>query len=764
MIRLSIILISLLTACSMLAQSAEVRGRVMCGKQPVPFAQVGLMRDGSGALADSSGYFAFESHSTYDDTLLVMSIGFETLRRPIKLGAKKIDLGIVELVEIDLMAGEIVVSGSLHAVNRLESIVPVEVYSRGFLNKNPVCNVFESLQQMNGVRPQINCNICSTGDIHINGMEGPYTMVLIDGMPIVSSLATVYGFSGIPASVIERVEVVKGPAGALYGSEAMGGLINIITRNTTDRPQIALDLMSTSWLEHNLDASANYRVGKKMSMLSSLNVFHFDERIDQNNDRFTDIPTQKRISFFQKINVSRPSDKLFSIAGRYLYEDRFGGELHWQRMHRGGRDVYGESIYTSRSEIISQYELPVREKMVFSLSLNDHRQNSVYGETSFIARQSIAFGQLTHEKMVGQHHFISGLVSRYTYYDDNTAATAMELTPESGYQPHQWLHGIFIQDEYTWNESHKTLGGLRLEYHPLHGEIFTPRFGHRWQLNAKQLLRLNAGKGFRVVNIFTEDHAALTGARELVIVNSLRPETSWNVNMNYHRQLIAHSQRRLSLDATVYYTRFGNRIVADYETNANKIIYNNISGYAEGLGSSVTLEGNIGSVFSGMFGATFMDNRIIDNGTMRRPLLTERFSAVWSLSFSFRKIPLSIDYTGNMYSPMALPLAGSLDPRPSHSPWWSIQNIQLKWKSHKGLECYAGVKNLLDRTPADAADFLIARAHDPFDTQVQFDAAGNPIATTENPYALTFDPTYVFAPNQGIRVFAGLAWVFSSAK
>jgi outer membrane receptor for ferrienterochelin and colicins len=125
---------------------------------------------------------------------------------------------------------EIVISGTLKPVSRLATPVPVEVYSSAFLKKNPTSNIFEALQNVNGVRPQLNCNICNTGDIHINGLEGPYTMVTIDGMPIVSALSTVYGLSGIPNSLIDRIEIIKGPASSLYGSEAIGGLINIITK------------------------------------------------------------------------------------------------------------------------------------------------------------------------------------------------------------------------------------------------------------------------------------------------------------------------------------------------------------------------------------------------------------------------------------------------------------------------------------------------------------------------------------------------------
>ena len=94
------------------------------------------------------------------------------------------------------MIDQIVVTSSIKPVSKLESAVPVEVYTPTFLKYNPSPSIFESMQNINGVRPQVNCSVCNTGDIHINGLEGAYTMVMIDGMPIVSGLSTVYGLNG----------------------------------------------------------------------------------------------------------------------------------------------------------------------------------------------------------------------------------------------------------------------------------------------------------------------------------------------------------------------------------------------------------------------------------------------------------------------------------------------------------------------------------------------------------------------------------------
>ena len=114
-----------------------------------------------------------------------------------------------------------------------------------------------------------------------------------------------------------------------------------------------------------------------------------------------------------------------------------------------------------------------------------------------------------------------------------------------------------------------------------------------------------------------------------------------------------------------------------------------------------------------------------------------------------------MDYTGNLYGPMLLPRLSEEDPRPAESPVWSIQNIQLTKKLFSSVEIYGGIKNLLNWTPAKHAAFIIARSNDPFDKRVQFGADGQALSTPDNPYALTFDPNYVFAPNQGIRGFIG---------
>ncbi len=653
---------------------------------------------------------------------------------------------------------DVVITGTMKAVSRLESPVPVEVYTPTFFRKNPTPSIFDALQTVNGVRPQLNCNICNTGDIHINGLEGPYTMVLIDGMPIVSSLGTVYGLSGIPNSLVERIEVVKGPASSLYGSEAVGGLINIITKKPQNAPLVNANLFSTTWGEYNVDLGFKFNAGKKASILTGINYFNFKNRVDNNHDNFTDVTLQNRISIFQKWNFERKENRLFTLAARYMYEDRWGGDMRWNKSYRGGDEIYGESIYTNRAEIIGNYQMPVSEKMFFGFSFINHDQDSRYGDVSYIANQKIAFGQLTWDKKIGRHDLLAGTALRYTYYDDNTPATAYsngQNEPEN-----TWLPGVFIQDEIALAEKHKLLLGFRYDHNNIHGNIFTPRVAYKWAINKNDIIRLNAGTGYRVVNLFTEDHAALTGARNVIILSDLKPEKSYNANLNFIKKFYLNSGSFIGLDATAFYTYFTNRIVPDYDTNPNEILYDNLGGHAVSKGISLNADLTFSNGLKFILGGTLMENTLTEDGITEQQMLTEQFTGTWAVSYKIKPWHLSIDYTGNVYSPMRLPLLSDLDPRPGMSTWWSIQNIQFTYSGVRNFEFYAGVKNLLNWTPNKAAPFLLPRTNDPFDHNVVYNNNGQVVAMPDNPYALLFDTSYVYAPNQGIRGFLGVRFNF----
>lgn len=663
-----------------------------------------------------------------------------TVQQTIKNDSALIAKGKMKTSSIE----DVVITGTIKPFSRSKSPVAVEVYSQKFFQKNPTPSIFEAIAMVNGVKPQLNCSVCNTGDIHINGLEGPYTMILIDGMPIVSSLSTVYGLSGIPNSLVDRIEVVKGPASSIYGSEAMGGVINIITKNALTAPKLSVDLMTSTWSENNLDVSTKFNIGKNAASLLSFNYFSFQEKIDQNKDNFTDAALQSRISVFNKWNFKRKENRQASFALRYLYEDRFGGEMQWNRSYRGSGDVYGESIYTNRAEVFGLYQWPLKEYIVTQFSYNYHDQNSFYGSNPYDALQKVAFAQTYWSKKLGQHDLTGGITFKRTFYDDNTPGTLSGdgVTNAPMKSP---IWGAFVQDQWEINEKHTLLVGYRFDYDKIHHEVHSPRLAWKFSPNPYHTLRFNFGTGFRVVNLFTEDHAALTGSREVVIKSDLKPERSVNGNLNYIWKIPVGS-RMLQLDASAFYTYFSNKIVGDFDTDPDKIIYDNLQGYGISRGASMNVDFSFSFPLSINLGVTYLDvyQKFDGEKEKSQQLHAPKWSGTYNLSYKFAN-DLTVDFTGQFYGPMRLPVLPN-DYRPEYSPFYSLANIQVSKSFRSGFEVYCGVKNLFNFTPKDP----LMRPFDPFDKNVN-----DPV---NNPNHYTFDTAYGYAPMQKIRGFLGIKY------
>ena len=154
------------------------------------------------------------------------------------------------------------------------------------------------------------------------------------------------------------------------------------------------------------------------------------------------------------------------------------------------------------------------------------------------------------------------------------------------------IPGVFAQDELRFSNRVTLLGGMRADHHEEHGVIASPRAALKWDAFGHTAVRLNAGTGFRVVNLFAEDHAALTGARDVLIASELEPERSRSVTLNVN-QVVEFGPSPMMIDLDLFHTRFSNKIVPDYDADPNQIVYGNLEGHAVSRGIGVTLNQNV---------------------------------------------------------------------------------------------------------------------------------------------------------------------------
>ncbi|HTF81684.1 MAG TPA: hypothetical protein VL947_08160, partial [Cytophagales bacterium] len=535
-----------------------------------------------------------------------------------------------------------------------------------------------------------------------------------------------------------RVEVVKGPSSTLYGSEAVAGVINIITKDPEHTERLSTDFSVTSLGEMNFDVSTKYKLRQSHAMLG-LNYFNYSVPKDINNDGFTDVTLQNRVSVFNKYAFARRSKKKALLSLRYVYEDRWGGQLGYHRALRGSDSIYSESINTNRIEMIGTYHFPVREQIRFDYSYNYHLQDSYYGTTKYYADQHTLFGQAIWDKTWNlKLSSTTGLPVRYTLYDDNTPATTKSASET-------FLPGLFTQWEYKFNYRHTGMFGLRYDRNSLHGDIFTPRLSYKLTLSSKSVLRLTTGSGYRVVNVFTEDHASLTGSRSVVLKSNLQPEKTWNANINFSKHFVM-DKGFASLDLTTFYTYFFNKIVPNYDIDPDLIVYDNIGGHAVSRGFSINTEYQHRCGFRSNIGATYLDVYRVEQGTKTPQQLTPRLSVKWAISYQLAKNLGSVDVTGDLKSPMHLPVVPN-DFRPAQSPTFCLLGLQYTKKVRR-MELYLGAKNILNFVPKHP----LLRPFDPFDKHAE-----DPI---KNPNGYTFDTTYNYAPIQGLKWYFGIRYGF----
>ena len=728
------------------SQTIEINGKVLDNqKKPIPFAHVMNLTDSTSAVCDVTGNFKM-TIGNLATVLKASSVGFESEELNFSINNYSTPITFILKENNDILK-EMVISATLQLIDRKESPIPIAVYSAQFLNAVPSPSLVQSTNQITGLRPQFNCSVCNTGDIHINGMEGAYSMIVIDGMPIMGGLSTVYGLQGIPTSLIDQVEVIKGPASTVYGSEAMAGLINVVTKNIDCVPKFSLDFNISSWGE--LQTSIVYKLidKQRLKAFSSIDIFNYNNPIDNNDDGFTDLSLKNRYSIFNKFQFfNKNGYNPLNLTLRYLNEDRWGGQMNFTEQDRGKNTVYGESILTNRVEASSFYKFSESKNLKWQNSFSFHDQKSWYGLVKYEAKQIIGFSQLTWHKSLGEkNNFLSGFALRYNSYNDNTVATLKA--------DNWWLPGFFLQDNFKFSDNQQLLFGWRTDFHSKHGVINSPRINYQLNITDNSSLRIGYGDGFRVVNVFTEDHAALTGAREIIFLEELEPEKSKNLNINFSNSWNTDNLQ-ITLESSVFESRFSNKIIPDFLTNDNQIIYSNLSGYA-------VARGICSEIFLKMYkiplklsaNATVLDvSNYNENSTgeivKNQQLLAEKYSIKWSLNYWFEKLGLDIVYSATNYGPIRLPILEN-DFRPEYSLPYTIHNLKLSKNYNNGWTNFISIRNFTNFTPPN---YSILRANDPFDQNIN-----DPI---DNPEGYTFDTSYMYASFQGINLVFGVSIVF----
>lgn len=674
-------------------------------------------------------------------------LGYKEAVRPVIVTKSQQTIDIhLEADSSGRTSAEVTLEVARPMLTRIDKIEPVEAYRRDYLQSFANSGIYESLRLIPGVQAQNLCSVCGTGEIRINGLDGPYTLVTIDGIPLMSALGSVYGLTALPSAMVQEVELQRGPGSVAYGSEAIAGVVNIKTLAPALAPRLLLDTWHDSYGQHQTDVAVTSRSPKLASLLG-INAYNFNTRHDVNNDKFLDFPLLNRYSVYYKADYNQyNAANKGSVFARYLYENRLGGQDWASHQERGQETVYSESIYTRRIELAGSHQFMSNQRLYAWYGYSRHHQNSWYGTTNFNATQHNGFVQLMSQQVSAnkRHQFMAGAALRLNGYIDNTVLSFDSAARRFDYN-NTWLPGLLA--EYTFNARGRASAVLasRLDYSRVHGPIWSPRVSLRHRLNEDHTLRAGAGSGFRIVNLFTEEHAALTGSRRVLLPRSLQPERSLTAyaqhDAHFHTGAIEWTS-----ELGFFYTRIFDKILPDF-SQPNAIIYANIDGYSQSRGLFAQLTGQYYQDLELVVGASLLrassHSPELSGDLYYAPRARTNALLTWRTCQNKLKLTYGIEYTGRMRQPV-LPN----DYRPEYSPGYFLHDLQVTYAHPRSgrlnWEVYGGVRNLFNYLPR----YVLMRPEDPFDK-----TAADPVT---NPNSYTFDTGYNYASMMTRRLLLGV--------
>ena len=496
----------------------------------IPYATVSVVGTPLGTTTDASGHYFLKNLPEGELTVEVRALGYAAQQTTVTLtrGAT-LELNF-EVEQSGISMDEVVVSASRSATLRREAPALVSVLDAELFERTNASCLAQGLSFQPGVRFEDDCQNCGFTQVRINGLDGHYSQILIDSRPVFSALTGVYGLEQIPANMIERVEVLRGGGSALYGSSAIGGTINVITKEPT---------RSSAQFSHTLMSLGGSNSYDNNSMLNASIVSRHRSGYDHDGDGFTELPLLDSRSVGMRSFFRTGAYSRITAQYHHLNEYRRGGDLLKQPPHEA--NIAEQTDHTidggSLSFDLSSADRSDRFNAYFSFQ--NTARKSYYGSKQDL----LAYGT-THDLVLASglqyvHAFKRLLFmpseltlgAEYSYDDLHDRSIGYAIDTD------QRVHivGGYFQNEWKTSKWSLLLGG-RLDKHNLVDHvIFSPRVNVRFNPSESVNLRVSYAGGYRAPQAFDEDmHIAIVGGerRRIRLADDLKEERSHSVSLS----------------------------------------------------------------------------------------------------------------------------------------------------------------------------------------------------------------------------------------
>ncbi len=733
---------------------ANIVGHVVSGGEHIPFVNISVKGTTIGSLTDRTGHFHLVDVPLGQITVVASFVGYKTQEITV-LAEKDKTIEVKFELEHDIMGlEEVVVSGSRITQKRSESAVIVNTISPKMFSMAQAVTLSEGLNFSPGLRMETNCSNCGFTQVRMNGLDGAYSQILINGRPIFSGLAGVYGLELIPSSMIEKVEVVRGGGSALFGSSAIGGTINLKLKDqlsdfyeygvNTGIIGVGMDNSGSPAKDHSINFNSSF-VSDDHNTGLSVYAFHRNRQaFDANGDDFSELTQLKNTTigsrFFHRFGFrNKLSVDFFNIN-----EKRRGGNRFDFPEHEA--DI-AESLKHNILTGALSYEQFFREYDLLSVYASGQyiNRDSYYGSERSLSDYGLTRDftyntGLQYKYLAGLSTIIAGLENTGSFLMDKKLgypdmARAVIVDNEIVSIPHvpntiaarQTVNttGIFTQYERDIDNLKVSLGG-RFDSYRVHdkesegetltGNVFSPRISLLYNITSFLQARASYSRGYRAPQIFDEDlHLEVSGSRKVVHKNDpdLKQESSnsYMLSLDLNKSL---GKIYYGLLMEGFYTGLKNPFVSEFGTPDEEglVVYSRTNSESGAIIKGINLELNIvpgnnlniSSGFTIQTSAYDEPHEFNETRFFRTPGNYGFITMDWILPQNY-----GISATGNYTGKMLLPYFGPAinDPEEGElresNPFFDLGiklNRNFKF-NYSRLEVFAGVKNLFNSWQKD---------------------------------------------------------------
>ena len=708
---------------NMIAGHVIVKGT----EESIPFATVMILGTNRGAVSNEEGQFEFRKLAAGKYTLRVQVMGYKTQEKTITVSAEATSVVHFQMEEESFMTDEVVVSANRNEVSRKAAPVVVNVMSAKLFETVNSTDLAKSLNFQSGLRVENNCQNCGFPQVRINGLEGPYSQILINSRPIISALSGVYGLEQIPVNMIERVEVVRGGGSALFGANAVGGTINIITKDPINNSFQVASTMSNmngkSW-EQYMGGNVSL-VAKDNSYGIALYETHRNRNpYDADGDGFSELGKLNMNTFGMRAYYRPNYFSRINVEYHTTNEFRRGGNKFNLQPHESDITEQTKHIINSGGLSYDRY-WGEKHKMSVYGSIQHTDRNSYYG-----AQQDMnAYGKTNDLTWVVGGMYVGNmdrcLFAPATFtggveYQNNSLHDVM-----TGYhrdmQQDVRIAGGFVQNEWRLNRW-TMLVGARLDKHNLIDHpIFSPRVNFLYKPSDNLQARLTYSTGFRAPQAYDEDlHVTAVGGEgvQIRLAEGLREERSNSFSGSVDWSFpMGHWQSNILLEG--FYTDLHHVFVLEdigLDENGDKIKERRNGSGAKVYGVNLDAKVAHGREAQLQLGFTVQRSRYNraeiwtsegeeEQTTKRMPRTPDYYGYFTFTSAPLKSFDFSLSgtYTGKMIVPH---MAGYIEKsRMEHTPQFVDLNLKLNYtfvlKDHIKMQVNGGIQNIFNSFQKD---------------------------------------------------------------